>query len=232
MQSVKQGFKYAVHIWGYHLIAAILGIVFISTMSGVLGIIVNSLLIAGIVGIALNEGAYHGEKASTASATIEKQEKEGRKVSDLQKKAVYKHSVAVWTIILGCLPFLLLSTVNLIDAGNAGIAAVEQSGEVQSEDVVLNYEGEVVLSGLSTTPVNAVARLVFSSYVAFYSLVEGGVLNVLFFAFSLPVGIAMGVGYLFGPRLRNRKLYDIAKGKKRKMRNLKVNKKPRNGPVI
>lgn len=232
MQSVKQGFKFAMHVWGYHLIAAILGIVFLSTMSGVWGIVVNSLLIAGIVGVALNEGAYQGEKACTASATVEKQEKEGRKVSDLQRKAMYKRSVAVWAIILGCLPFLLLSTANLIDAGRTDTAVIEQSAEAAQEDVVLNYEGEAVQSGLSTTPVNAAARMVFSSYVAFYSLVDAGTLNMLFFVFSLPVGAAMGIGYLCGPWLRNRKLHDIARGKKRKMRNLKVNKKSRGGPVV
>jgi hypothetical protein len=227
VQSVKQGFKFAVHVWGYHLIAALIGILFISTMSGVLGIIVNSLLIAGVVGIALNEGSYQGEKAATAAATIEKQEKEGRRVSELQKKAVFKRSVAVWAIILGCLPFLLLSGVNMIDAQKAPVTA-----EQQDTEIVLNYEGEAVASGLSTTPVNTAARMVFSSYIAFYALVDAGTLNVLFFVFSLPVGLAMGIGYLFGPRMRNRKLYDIAKGKKRKQRNLKVHKKSRGGPVI
>lgn len=230
MQSIKQEFKFAVHVWGYHLVAAILGIIFISTMGGVLGIVVNSLLIAGIVGIAVNEGAYQGEKACTAAATIEKQEKEGRRVSDLQKKAVYKRSVAVWIMILGCLPFLLLSTVNMIDAQKAPEAALQQSA--QQEEIVLNYEGEVVESGLATTPVNAAARMVFSSYVAFYSLVDGSVLNMLFFVFSLPVGVGMGIGYLCGPWLRNRKLHDIARGKKRKMRNLKVNKKDRSSKAV
>ena len=35
------------------------------------------------------------------------------------------------------------------------------------------------------------------------------------------------IGYLCGPALRKKKLMDIEKGKKRKMKRLKVNRKPR-----
>ena len=86
--------------------------------------------------------------------------------------------------------------------------------EESEEDVVIN-------------PVNVVARAVFMPYVSVYTLVSGKVLNALFFLFSLPLPAACAAGYLMGPKMRDKKLHDIAKGKKRKMRNLKVNKKPR-----
>lgn len=232
MQSVKLGFKYAMQTWGYHLVAMLLGVFFISTMSGVLGMIINLLLIVGIVGVSLNAGAYQGEKASTAAANIRKHEKEGRRVSELQRGAVYKKSVAAWIMIFGCLPFLLLSGANLMEAAKLSEAAVvEQSAEGQTDSDIADSENEQ--TGVTAPPVNAAARIVFSGYISFYSLVSGTVLNYLFFVFSLPIAAAMAIGYLCGPRLRNKKLYDIVKGKKRKQRNLKVNKNDRrNKPVV
>ena len=44
---------------------------------------------------------------------------------------------------------------------------------------------------------------------------------------TLPIPLMLCIGYLMGPSLRIKKLREIALGKKRKMRNLKVNKKPR-----
>ena len=58
-------------------------------------------------------------------------------------------------------------------------------------------------------------------------MVSNKTLNALFFLFALPVPLFQSIGYLLGPKLRAKKLHDIALGKKRKMRNLKVNKKPR-----
>ncbi len=231
-QSIKTGFKYAVHVWGYHLIAALMGVAFITSMSGTWGIIINSLLIVGIVAIALNEGAYQGEKACTVTATIEKQEKEGRRVSELQRKMVYKRSVAAWIMIFGCLPFLLLSTLNLLVKDGSEQTVVEQTqqtAESQKPDgFAFNYGDEEEQGpALSISPVRAVTRVVFSSYVAFYSMMSSSMLYIMFFVFSLPVAASMAVGYLCGPYLRKRKLYDIAAGKKRKQLNLKVNKKPR-----
>ncbi len=235
-QSIKLGFKYGVHVWGYHLAAAILGIAFISSMTGVLGIIVNSLLIVGIVAIALNEGAYHGERACTVAATIEKQEKEGRRVSELQRNMVFKRSVAAWIMIFGCLPFLLLSGLNLMDAKSNAQLSDEQTQQVETtqkdEGFAFDYDEDDQQSVFDISPARAATRLAFSSYVAFYSLMSNELLNIMFFVFSLPVAAGMAIGYLCGPYLRNRKLHDIAKGKKRKMRNLKVNKKSRDSEAV
>ena len=228
-QSITQGFKYAVHVWGYHLIAALMGVAFISSMGGIWGIIINSLLLVGIIAIALNEGAYQGERACTVTATIEKQEKEGRRVSELQRKLVYNRSVAAWIMIFGCLPFLLLSGLNLIAESGDEPVIVEQgqqAEEVQKdESFAFNYGDEGAAQSIN--PIKAVTRVAFSSYIAFYALMSSSTLNILFFVFSLPVAASMAAGYLCGPRLRKRKLHDIAAGKKRKMLNLKVNKKPR-----
>ena len=226
---MKLGFKFATHVWAYHIMAAILGFVFISTMSGALAIIISSLLVVGITAIALNEGAYQGEKGCTVAATIEKQVQEGRKVDEAQKKMTFRRSVAVWTLIFGCLPFILLSTANIVTEQNYDRAAIEESGEqAGNEAFAFDYDGSKAAEhAASDNPVNSVTRLVFAPFVGFYPLMSKAMLDKMFFVFSLPVAAAMAAGYLCGPWLRKRKLHDIAAGKKRKMRNLKVNKKPR-----
>ena len=79
--------------------------------------------------------------------------------------------------------------------------------------------------------VNVGARVVFMPYVFSYGLVSNATLNLLFLLYGFPMPVAAFVGYMMGPKLRQKKLKDIALGKKRKMRNLKVNRqrKPR-GP--
>lgn len=76
---------------------------------------------------------------------------------------------------------------------------------------------------------NVVARLTFMPFVSLYTLLSHHLmaLFILFVPLSFVMPAFSLAGYLAGPRLRQKKLAEIKKGKRRKMRNLKVNKKPR-----
>ncbi len=79
--------------------------------------------------------------------------------------------------------------------------------------------------------VAVVTRLVFAMYVALITLLSQHphALNLLFLLLAALVPLAMPIGYLQGPRLRQKKLEMIELGKKRKLKKLKVNQ-PKKGP--
>ena len=227
---MKLGLKYATHGWGYYLLALVVGLMFLGGMGTAwYTLVLNAGLVIGIVLMAFNDGAYLGEKACTLAASLEKQVKEGRRVDEKLKNETFKKKTALWILIAGVLPFLLLSTVNVIVAPMYPEVAIEEEEEADTTgSFVFDYDGnQEAVEAQSVNVVNVIARLVFMPYVTTYSLVPGKVLNWLFFLYSLPVPVMQAAGYLLGPKLREKKLKDIARGKKRKMRNLKVHKKPR-----
>ncbi len=226
---MKIGLKMAVHGWSYHLVALLIGLMFISGMgNNTLALVMNALLMVAICGMIFNDGAYNGEKACTLAASLEKQEKEGRKIDARLKEQVFDRKIAAWILIIGMLPMLLVSTANLIAA--PFYPEIEET-EVETEEQAtfqFDYSDEQEDEELAPfNGFNVAARIVFMPYVSVYTLVSNKALNWLFLLFSLPIPLCQSVGYLLGPKLREKKLRDIALGKKRKMRNLKVNKKPR-----
>ena len=228
---MKLGFKYATQVWGYHVAAMLIGFFFISNMSGSLfGLIVNVILVLGMIIMVLNNGAYLGEKACTLAVLLEKQQAEGRKIDETLKTQVFDRRIAAWILIFGMMPFWLIGTANLMSQ------PFYQTGEVVEQSVTeekgafsFDYEqNEETAEQSAINPFKLVARMTFMPYVAVYSLVSEGTLNLLFLLLSLPLPAAAAIGYLAGPAMREKKLHDIALGKKRKMRRLKVNnKKPR-----
>lgn len=227
---MKLGLKYAAHAWSYYGIALAVSLVFLGGMgSAWYALALNALLILGMMVMALNDGAYNGEKACTLAVSLDKQVKEGRRVDEKLKAQVYDRKIAAWIMIFGVAPFLLLSTINAIVAPFYPEVVVEAEAEaaVEEEGFKFNYGDEAVEEAEPINVVNVIARIAFMPFVSVYTLVSGKVLNALFFLFSLPIPLMETIGYLNGPKMREKKLKDIALGKKRKMRNLKVNKKPR-----
>lgn len=226
---MKMGLKYVARVWGYYGLLLLLGVLFLGNLStDWLAVTLNvAMILAGML-MAYNEGAYSGEKACTLAASLEKQTKEGRPVDEKLRAQVYNKKIAAWILIIGSAPFLLISTINAITAPFYPEVVIQSEEELQAStgSFEFNYDDEEAES----EPVNwanVIARIAFMPFVGFYALVRGNVLNLLFFPFSVLLPGACALGYHMGPRLRDKKLHDIAKGKKRKMRNLKVHKKPR-----
>ena len=223
---MKKGLKYASRIWVYHLVLMLIGLLFISTIQNdAVRLAINGALMLGAALLVYSEGAYNGERACTASAMVEKQIKEGRVVDESARSEGFDRKVALWIFVFAAIPFLLVSGVN------AAVAPFyPEYNPVKAAEAREVGSFEFDADAGSAEPVNLVnviARLVFMPYGGIFSMVWGNVLNALFFLFSLILPAAGAIGYLQGPRMREKKLRDIARGKKRKMRNLKVNRKPR-----
>lgn len=226
---MKLGLKYAAHAWSYHAVALAIGMVFLGGMGNAwYALALNAILILGMMVMALNDGAYNGEKGCTLAASLEKQVKEGRRIDEKLKAQVYDRKVAAWIMIFGAAPLLLLSTINVIVAPlyPEPVAVIEEAEEAVGS-FAFDYDDEKQEETVPINVVNVISRIVFMPFVTVYNMVSSSVLNALFFLFSLPMPLMEAIGYLNGPKMREKKLKDIARGKKRKMRNLKVNKKPR-----
>lgn len=197
---MKVGFKLAVRGWTYHVMAMLICLMFISGLgSGVMAIALNGAMLLAVLVMALNDGAYAGEKACTLMASLEKQTKDGRQVDEKMKAQVYDRKVAVWALIFCILPMLLIAGANLIAAPFYPEVVVEEAVE---EETSFNFDYDYDGESTDLAPVNVfnvVARLVFMPYVSVYSLVSVSTLNWLFLLFSLPIPLMLCIGYLMVP---------------------------------
>lgn len=230
---MKLALNYASRTWGIYLVMAVICLLFISGFSGILLTVISAMILVAFLLLIYSEAAGNGERACTMTATIEKQVKDGRHVDDKLYEQTFKKDVAVKAAAICFLPFFVVALVNLI------VAPLYPESEVQ-ETVVTEEEQDVFYFDYEETEkeetgpvnwVNVVTRFVFMPFIFAYELVENSVLNILFLFMGLLPSGALLAGYLSGPALRKKKLHDIALGKKRKMRNLRVhNNKPRKGP--
>ena len=220
--------SYAAKTWGIYAVLMFLCLLFMTGASGsVILTILNIAVLLGFILVAFNEGAYNGEKACTLAVSLEKQMKEGRVVDEKMRSQVFSKKTGVTMLVICLMPFLLISLLNLAVA-----PMYPETESVQVEHEKWTDPNEIAeTQEIRVNPVNIAARLVYMPYVFSYSLVPNATLNLLFLLYAFPMPLAAFIGYMMGPKLRQKKLRDIALGKKRKMRNLKVNRqrKPR-GP--
>ncbi len=228
---MKVSLGYAARTWGLYAVLMLLSLLFLAGSAGsVVMIVLNIILLAGFLLVAFNEGAYNGERACTLEVTLEKQLKEGRAVDEKTRMQVFSRKTGVMMLVICLVPFLLISALNLAVA--PFYPAVETAEEeTEREPFTYDYDALENAEETKLNVVNIVARVVYMPYVFSYSMVSPGTLNLLFLLYAFPAPVAAFVGYMSGPAMRQKKLKDIALGKKRKMRNLKVNRqrKPR-GP--
>ena len=224
-EKMNVSLSYALKTWGLYCAAVVLCLFFVAGIeNAVLLTVLNVLFLCGFLMLTYGEGAYNGEKACTLEVSLEKQLKEGRVIEDKLKKQVFSRKNGVVMLLICLAPFLLISVANLAVAPlyPAEEAAIE---EEEAEREAFSYDYEAVDSGSATKInwVNVVARVVYMPYVFSYTLVSNTTLNYLFLLYAFPFPLAAFCGYMRGPATRQKKLKTIALGKKRKMRNLKVN---------
>jgi len=220
--------SYAMKTWGIYLVLMLLCLLFLAGSSGsAIMTILNIAVLIGFLLLAFNDGAYNGEKACTLEASIEKQLKEGRIIDEKLRKQVFSKKTAAVMLAICLAPFLLVSVLNL---AVAPLFPVEEAQVEEQEREPFSYDYDAAQNADpgKINVVNIVARVMYMPYVFSYSLVSAGTLNLLFLLYAFPAPLAAFAGYLAGPALRRKKLRDIALGKKRKMRNLRVNR--RKGP--
>ena len=216
--------KYASKTWGLYAVLVLLSVLFVSGLGGgVLAVLLNAALLLVFLVLMFNEAAYNGEKACTLAATLDKQVKEGRSVDERLKKQVFSRRTGVIMLAICLVPFLLVSTVNLIAAPRVMDMSAPAVPE-EEEQEAFSYDPDAVQEAAPVCRPHIVARLVYMPFVTSYSHVNNGTLNALFMFYAFIAPLTAFCGYMLGPKLRQKKLHDIALGKKRKARNLKVHK--------
>ena len=223
--------KYASRTWGIYIVLMLICILFLSGITNAIVLtLVSVALLAGFGLLVFNEAAYNGEKACTTDAIVEKQIREGRQPDERLKKAGFskKTGLAMYAICL--VPFLIVSLVNLAVAPNYPSLA-ELEAQTQEREAFYQPEEDEVeeIAAQPTNWARVTARAVYMPYMFSYALADTNenALNWLFLLYAFVMPTVAFVGYMLGPKMRQKKLHDIALGKKRKQRNLKVNKKPR-----
>ena len=208
-----------------YAVLVLLSVLFVSGLgSGVLAIVMNAVLLLAFLALVFNEAAYNGEKGCTLAATLDKQVKEGRTVDERTKKQVFSRKTGVIMLLICLAPFLIVSTVNLIVAPQVLDMSAPAVEEEEEEEDAFSYDPDATVEAAPVCRANVVARLVYMPFVTSYSYVTNGALCGLFMLYAFITPLTAFVGYMLGPKLRQKKLHDIALGKKRKARNLKVHK--------
>ena len=203
---MKTSLQLAGQMLVYYAILVILSLMFvlgISVEMRWLQIAVSVLILLAYAWMLYADGATRGEKAATLSANIERQRSEGRAIEPAQQRASFRPATAWIGFLFGISPLILIALANILSA------------PFYAPDQLNPYE--------------ITARIVFSPYQPLYALQDGHIdlLNWLLLICPLILPLVMPFSYLQGPKLRQKKLEMIAKGVKRKRKNLKVNKKPR-----
>ncbi|MBO4298337.1 MAG: hypothetical protein J5998_06025 [Clostridia bacterium] len=219
---MKVSLTYAAKTWGIYAVLIFLCLLFMTGAPGsVLLTILNIAVLLGFWLVAFNEGAYNGEKACTLEVSLEKQLKEGRVIDEKLRQQTFSRKTAVRMLVICLMPFLLISLLNL---AVAPLYPETEVVETEREKWTYDYEAIEAAQQQPINWVNVIARVVYMPYIFSYELVSRGTLNILFLFYGIPMPLVTFIGYMMGPRLRQKKLKDIALGKKRKMRNLKVNR--------
>lgn len=230
---MKLALKYAGRMWGIYAVLMLLSIFFVIGIgSAIWQLALGALMLAGFGVLLFNEGGYIGEKACTLGVLLDRQVKEGRKVDQQQYSETWSVKNGVRALIVMVIPFLLLATVNavvypLYPEAPAVEEETPDSGTGFLIEDMTEPEDVVVVP---TNWVQMITRVVFAPYAALFTLIPAKVLNLLFFLFALLLPACDFAGYLCGPRLRERKLKDIARGKRRKMRKMKREREANRAP--
>lgn len=221
-------------MWGIYVVLMLLSIFFVIGLgSTTWQLVLGALLLVGFGALLFNEGGYNGEKACTLGALLDRQVKEGRKVDAQQYSETWSIKNGVRSLIVMVLPFLLLATVNAVVYPLYPEVPVVEEQEATGSGTGFLVDDMTEPEEIETTPTNwvqVVTRVVFAPFASLFTLVSNDTLNALFFPLGLILPVCDFAGYLCGPRLRARKLKDIARGKRRKMRKMKREREANRAP--
>lgn len=215
-----------------------------------LGGLLGLLIFAGFAVMQYGEGCERGERACTLRDTVDKMRKEGREPEEVMLKQLYDPSMAVKAFLISSLPLTLLALVNLILADPHSVSEsilgtvtrivffpAAWLTRLLAESVGIDYAGTMqaitgVVGSLTRGGIDFGAAIGSLSgvadYAVAYDLYYLTILRIGYIVVSFIIPAAMMIGYMRGPRLREQRLKDIAKGTRKKARKLKVfNNKPR-----
>jgi len=197
------------------------------------------------------DGCDRGERACTLRDTVEKIKKEGKQPDDTMLKQVYNPSMAVKAFLITALPLCALAVINLLLADPEAVNETTLGTITRivffpaawltrlfTEMVGMDYTGVIkatnsVVGAIGRTGINYQAAIEslsgVTTYAVAYDLYYLTIMRVCYIVISFLAPAAMMLGYMRGPKLREQRLKEIAKGTRRKAKKLKVfgSSKPR-----
>ncbi len=199
------------------------------------------LAIALLVGFGMmcyNEGGWNGERDCTLERTAQKRIAEGKSVDEEMKSHTFNKKHALVCFLASSIPLFLLATVNLIASPNYPVperpAVVEQQAEEENVDPFA-YNAEEVQQRAEQAEVvsqepswqftlRLITRIMFIPLLPLYTLLayQPVILYAIFVPFAFVLPACTAIGYLRGPKIREKKIEEIARGKVRKKRGLLV----------
>ena len=226
-----------------HVAIAIVCLLSVFIGSATFGVIIGACLYLAYVAMMYGEGCQVGEHHCTVSATLERLKSEGKRGDEkLEKNAFDPKKGVMACAVLGGIP-LILAVVNLIFANNS-IMAESPLGIITRlffapQAFVTRWCNEAVKTDISGAAAAAKATLnAFDYGTVDYKKLISDVSQIKVYAFAsdmkplelmrllyIPLGvlpaIAMLVGYLRGPKLREKTVSDMLKGSRKKQRRMR-----------
>lgn len=213
----------------------------------IIGIILGIAVYFVYIVMMYAEGADRGERACTLSATVSKLESDGKTIDESMKKQMFDKKKAVSAFIIASLPLFLLALINVILAESGSISEnflgtvtrivflpCAWVTRIFNELVGWNIDGvldlsKAIFSTVDYSGINFVKAAAASNtsmqLVTAFNAHYITILRLLFIPFSFFPALSMMIGYLRGPKLREKKLKEIEEGSRKKRKKLKVNKK-------
>lgn len=174
-----------------------------------------------------NDGGFRGEHDCTLERTVEKRIEEGKSVDEETKKQVFNKKNALVCILVAGIPLCLLATANLI--ASPYYPAMEVQEETVQSDDPFYYDSSSVGAQREevedpAAALRVITRVCFLPLLPLYTILQNNttLLYILFIPFSFVMPACMAAGYLNGPKIREKKIEEIARGKVRKRRGLLV----------
>ena len=232
-----------------HVAIAIVCLLSVFVGNAVLGIVIGACLYIAYIVMMYGEGCQVGEHHCTVSATLERLKSEGKRGDEkLEKNAFEPRKGFIACAILGGIP-LVLALINLFTA-NTSVVAESPLGVItrlffSPQAFVTRWCNEAVKTDISGAVAAAKATLnAFDYGTVDYSGLISEVSKVKVYAFAsdlkplvlmrilyIPLGIlpaiAMLIGYLRGPKLREKTVTDMLKGSRKKQRRMRRGSKQR-----
>ena len=192
--------------------------------------IICLLLLAGFCLMCYNEGGWMGERDVTLDRTAEKRIAEG-KMDKSRFTRVFNKKHALACFLAASIPLCALATANLIASPGYPEMAPLQEEQTQEQNDPFYYDNgaieaaqEAMENPQDIAILRVITRIVFVPLLPLYTILHSNhtLLYALFIPFSFVMPACTAFGYLSGPRIREKKIEEIARGKVRKRRGLLV----------
>ena len=191
--------------------------------------LISAALLAGFCMMCYSEGGWNGERDCTLERSAQKRLQEGKQIDEEMKKQFFDKKRALVCFLAGSIPLCLLATANLIASPAYPPVVVEEAQTEQSDDpFYFNNDAYVETQQEQVDDpffaLRIITRVCFLPLLPLYTILERNqtLLYALFIPFSFVMPACTAIGYLQGPKIREKKIEEIARGKVRKKRGLLV----------